>query len=97
MVGTWLTYGRATMDAMVASTSRVSNSCRQWASQRAARSWGMGPPVARPTGYEAASLVSSAAPRADVAIDKCNSGDTIGIRTLERVLKRAKIDLPPRS
>jgi hypothetical protein len=34
---------------------------------------------------------------ADVAIDKCNSGDTIGIRTLEHVLQRAKIDLPPRS
>jgi hypothetical protein len=33
---------------------------------------------------------------ADVAIDKCNSGNTIGIRTLEHVLQRATIDLPPR-
>src|SRR6478735_2328542 len=38
MVGTWLTYGAGTIVAMVASTSRVSNSCRQWASHRATRS-----------------------------------------------------------
>jgi hypothetical protein len=38
------------------------------------------------------------APNADaeIAIDRCNGGDTRGIRTLAHVLERAKIELPPR-
>jgi len=33
----------------------------------------------------------------EIAIDKCNSGNPIGIRALEHSLKRARIELPPRS
>ncbi len=38
------------------------------------------------------------APNADAepAIDRCNAGDTRGIRTLVHVLERARIEQPPR-
>ena len=49
--------------------------------------------------YVDSSGTARLAPNADaeVAIDKCNSGNTIGIRALEHILRRARIDLPPRS
>ena len=33
---------------------------------------------------------------AEIAIDRCNAGDTLGFRTLVHVLERAKIELPER-
>ena len=34
---------------------------------------------------------------ARLAVDKCKAGDTSGIPALEKALKDAKLDLPPRS
>jgi hypothetical protein len=34
---------------------------------------------------------------AEIAIDRCNTGDASGIRTLEHALEQARIGLPPRN
>jgi len=34
---------------------------------------------------------------AKVAIEKCRAGDTTGIADIEKALKDAKLDLPPRT
>lgn len=33
---------------------------------------------------------------AKIAVEKCKAGDTAGIATLEKALKDARLDLPPR-